>query len=192
MWIPWVAVFAGLLTCASALRAGGRIFLGWGPPHVKESGQDSSDGDGKNEEQPETEGGHSHTPACMLLPAIALLVCGLFLGLYPGLPAGAWQTASRFCSTSAYAAHVLDNARWPGDSAAKLPAVVEMRGLLVVLAAVLIAFVHLKSAGARNMGRRLETPLELLRMLHSGHIGDYVTFLTLGIATFGAAVLLLL
>ena len=57
--------------------------------------------------------------------------------------------------------------------------------LLTVFLALAIATTHLASARARKLSFKLATPLRLLHQLHSGHVGDYVVFLTLGMAAFG-------
>ena len=36
-WIRWVSLFAGAVTSAAVLRAGGRIFFGWGPVEDREA-----------------------------------------------------------------------------------------------------------------------------------------------------------
>ena len=185
-WASWVATFAGITTAAAALRVGGRIFLGWGRPAEKDNGQQ------KNEEQPETQGGHNHTPAGMLGAAIALVACGLFVGLYPGLLPGAFHAASLFTDSQAYAARVLRNAPLAVFSTGSMPAMEDTKAVLAVLTAIVIALLHLHSQAARKAARALDGPIGLLRALHSGHIGDHVTFLTVGFGLFGAAVLVLL
>jgi multicomponent Na+:H+ antiporter subunit D len=54
-----------------------------------------------------------------------------------------------------------------------------------VLGAIAIAGVHLGSESARKITGKVAMPLKLLHELHSGHVGDYIVFLTLGMACFG-------
>jgi multicomponent Na+:H+ antiporter subunit D len=58
-------------------------------------------------------------------------------------------------------------------------------GLLSAALAVGIAFVGVHF-GLGRLRIMLKTPLHVVHRLHSGHVGDYVAWLLLGIATIGA------
>jgi multicomponent Na+:H+ antiporter subunit D len=177
-WVRWVFLFAGAVTAAAVLRAGAHIFLGWGSVETKEEAP-------KHEEKPETQGGHAKTPVTMLLPTVALVAAGLLVGLIPALQPAVLVAAQRFENSGTYAAHVLDGS--PTVPPANKPAVKPeiLMGLFSVLAALLIAGAHLVSARAREVAERVAGPFKALHRLHSGHVGDYVVFLTLGMACFG-------
>ncbi len=177
-WVRWVFVFAGAVTAAAVLRVAGHIFLEWGPVEQRDSAP-------KHEEKPETQAGHDHTPATMFLPAAALVMGGLLLGFVPELPAVVIGAAHRFENSSAYAAHVLDGAPMPSSVPGQAVAPEMLTALLGVLAAIAIASIHLASARTRDIAKKLALPLRPLHRIHSGHVGDYVVFLTLGMACFG-------
>ncbi|HTU48374.1 MAG TPA: proton-conducting transporter membrane subunit [Bryobacteraceae bacterium] len=176
-WLSWVFVFAGAVTSAAVLRTGGHIFLGWGS--AKEQNQAP-----KHEEKPETKAGHGRTPATMFLPAAGLAVAGLSLGALPCIQQTTFAAADRFENSHAYVARVLDAAPFPtlrNESAS--PDEWPM-GLLTAFAGLAIAAADLATSGKRTISAILAAPIDLLHRLHSGHIGDYVTFLVLGMGSF--------
>lgn len=178
---PWVRVLSlgvGALTSAAVLRAGGRIFRGWGPSR-------DTEGAPRNEEKPETESGHKHTPLSMILPAMVLITAGLFLGLVPGLTPAARSAAAQFSNSSAYAARVLNDTTVPAPRLSPTVSAGKYDGLIAPAAALAIAAAFLFSPGARRLAAPAGKLLGILHRIHSGHIGDYVAFLTFGIASFG-------
>lgn len=177
-WVKWVSFFAGAVTSAAVLRAGGRIFFGWGPVREPSSAP-------KQEEKPETETGHGHTPATMFIPAAVLVATGLLVGLTPNLKVAASQAAAQFENTNAYAARVLDAQPASAPTPSRPAPSGKFTGLLTVFAATTIAAVHLFSNRARDISAAIARPLLLLHQIHSGHVGDYVAFLTFGMACFG-------
>jgi hypothetical protein len=71
-----------------------------------------------------------------------------------------------------------------------------VRGFGATAAALALAAISL-FASPRRIGRHQRTLglnylMRPLHSLHSGHVGDYVTFLTFGVAAYGAALILLL
>ncbi len=177
-WVRLVALGTGSLTAAAVLRAGARVFLGWGPS--------APEGDApKTEEKPETKEGHEDTPFSMFLPAAALVLTGLLLGFLPGLMPAARSAAAQFQNARAYAAQVLDEQPMAAsDSPAPLEGG-EADSVLSVVGAFAIAACFLFSPRLRSYSALFEKPVAFLHRLHSGHPGDYVAFLTLGMASFG-------
>jgi multicomponent Na+:H+ antiporter subunit D len=117
----------------------------------------------------------------------------LALGVAPGVSAGAQRAAARFQDQHAYAASVLD-----GKAAAAPPVHVEPHklterayGVASTAAAVALAALALfrrrLPERVRRAGRALDVrpAFSALRRLHSGHIGDYIAWLTLGLAGVG-------
>jgi multicomponent Na+:H+ antiporter subunit D len=177
-WIRWISLFAGAVTSAAVLRAGAGIFFGWGSALDRGSAP-------KQEEKPETKQGHDHTPVTMFIPAAVLVTAGILLGLVPHLKPAASTAATQFENANAYAAHVLDNQPAPVPvPAPSVPGEIST-GLLAVLAAMAIAATHLFSPRIRSVFSVLAKPLRLLHQVHSGHVGDYVAFLTFGMACYG-------
>jgi multicomponent Na+:H+ antiporter subunit D len=181
-WVIAVVVVATMLTAGSMLRAAGRVFLGWGrrPPERPSPWH----------EREETTGAHDFTPPVMLWTGGVLIAGGLVLGLVPGLIDGIQKAAALFADRAVYTAEVLGTAA-PAHVAPELHAVglggyaagaVSALGALGV-AAVLLWRIEIPLPGRVKRGGR--HAYLRLRRLHSGQVGDYVMWLTVGAATFG-------
>jgi multicomponent Na+:H+ antiporter subunit D len=186
-WVVIVFVVASGISAAAGLRAAARVFLGWEPGAPPAGELDTH-------EHYETVEARTRTPLVMLLPIVVLVVLGMGVGLAPGLASGAEHAAARFTDSTRYAAAVIDGASVPatvsspesiGVSAGAVAA-----GILTTLVAVGLALVLIERrrlpanlvSGVRTVG---QPALGRLRALHSGHIGDYIAWLTVGVATFG-------
>jgi multicomponent Na+:H+ antiporter subunit D len=187
-WLSYVDFFATALTGAAVLRVAGRVFVGWGPaePEVPQGAQ-------KIDEEPETAGGHQRIPLVMAVPAVMLSLLGLLLGVFPGLTAAVDAVAGRFTDRPGYVARVLEGAvlSMPAPQPHAVKPGEFALGLSSALVAVLLALATLfrkplaKKFGAINM-TGLQVGIGWLRLLHSGIVADYVTWLTIGLAIFGA------
>ena len=120
----------------------------------------------------------------MIIPAGLLIAAGLLFGLTPNLRSAASAASAQFESSGAYAAHVLDNRPDPAPSPQPIPPASYM-GLASALVAIGIALIDLFNPAVRELSATLTRPLKFLHELHSGHIADYIVFLTFGMATFG-------
>ena len=214
--LPWLEIVIALsliFSSGAVLRAAARIWLGWGDNGP--SGADTGTGDepGEAEDDPgeededrpgtgaaepapgagERAGGPHRVPLTMLVPPLALLALGLGLGLTPGLPGQVAAAAAAFSDRSEYAAAVLGS-RGGAVPAVVVPAVpaASVGGFLTdlgqVLAALCVAGIALDRRAAR-LRRGLATATGWLRRLHSGLVGDQVTWLVAGLAVlagFGA------
>ncbi|PTL79790.1 NADH-quinone oxidoreductase subunit D [Vitiosangium sp. GDMCC 1.1324] len=193
-WLAMLFLAVSVLTGGAVLRATGRIFAGWGPAREEVPGIG-----GETTEPPETPKSRT-IPASMLGAAVGLLLAGLAVGLFPALRHGAEAAAGRMLNAEGQAARVLDGVPLP-------PAGVEpseplgksaLHGLLSSVGATLLAEVTLfrerllPKAVREGLKQSLGVALRGLRELHSGHVGDYVTWLTLGVAGFGGLCALLL
>jgi multicomponent Na+:H+ antiporter subunit D len=201
---PWVgALFmvSSGLSAAAVLRATGRIFAGWGPHHASAAAEPShSAATGPDREEPVHEDELRAPPTLlgpsMLLPALTLLAAALAIGLVPGLSARAEHVAANFADRPAYAATVLEGAAAPAPAArpeAPSPgrlarAAPWSAGALLLATGMALAalFVPRLPAAPRRLAVRLATrPVATLRNLHSGHMADSVTWLTVGAAGLG-------
>jgi len=188
-WLTAVLVATSICTGGAVLRVTGCIFLGWGP-----AGDDETAATEGRDTEAESTASRARTPVVMLAPIAALLLAALALGLLPHLGAGAEAAAARFQDQAAYAAASLDGvgaraARMslePADpTAGTLLSGVESSGGAVIFALLILERRRLPVAPRRIATRFAARPHALLTALQSGHVGDYVAWLTVGVAALG-------
>ena len=191
-WVGAVFVIASALTGGAVLRSAGRIFFGLGRPGERHDDAFTFSGE---EADPEAAYPRSQVPWPMTVTTIALLAGGLAIGFVPGLAQDALNGAARLVDRGAYAATVLDGApgapiegpEWDGlEPTDWLYAGLSMAGALAFAALALARGPLRELAGDGLAGRRLRSGLGALRALHSGHVGDYVTWVVVGTVTLGA------
>ena len=207
--LPWMEIVIAVSVIASSgavLRATARIWLGWGdtessrtdtgtaddPGEESEDRSDTADAEGTQDRQ-EPSGQPRRVPLTMVLPPLALLATGLGLGLTSGIEEHAAAAAAAFSDRAAYAAAVL------GTYSGSIPAVgrivvpvspaASAGGVLTdlgqVLAALCVAGIALDRRALR-LRRALAAGTGWLRRLHSGLVGDQVTWLVAGLALLAA------
>ena len=143
--------------------------------------------------RPGTVAAAGRVPLTMMLPPLALLGIGLGLGLVPGLEAQAASAAAAFSDRAAYAATVLGTgggtAAASGGVVAAASRAVTLSGVLTdlgqVAVALCVAAVALDRRAVR-LRRTLAAGTGWLRRLHSGLVGDQVTWLVAGLAVLAA------
>jgi multicomponent Na+:H+ antiporter subunit D len=184
-WVPVVIVIASIVTSGAMLRAAGRVFLGLGPAE-----DDHLSGEPDEEREVETD--PERSPGLMLAPAAVLGAAGIVLGIVPGLEAHAVAGAHRFQDQAGYVASALG-----GKTHRPLPANHDLPelttagviwGIVSVAGAILLAAaaIYRERLGAILRAVRPARPaFEALRALHSGAIGDYVTWLVVGMTVLG-------
>jgi multicomponent Na+:H+ antiporter subunit D len=184
-WVVAVFVIASVLTGASILRATARVFVGVGPredPSIVE-------GPAPEEVDPELSYPHKRVPLTMTVPALALAVGGLGIGLVPGLRATFEHGSQPFVDRAGYAATVLHGQVLREGGAASLgPGLSDVLvGLATAAAACSLAYLTLAPArpGVHRLGLATGRAIAWLRPLHSGYVGDYVTWLVAGAAVLG-------
>ena len=199
-WLPAVFVLTSATTGAAVLRTAARVFLGAGGTPA-----DSSTAETRGDhEEPEVRDPGRPVPGPMLaVPALLLAVC-LALGLVPTVTRTLTEAVGRFTSGDSYLTaagllpshariipasdHFATDGGWTGS------------GLLLGLLSAVLAVAMASAAlwGHRLTGRpalRLRRAANYvtehlvipLRRLHSGRLGDNVTWLALGIAALLAA-----
>jgi len=192
----WLLADALWRHLAALLRATGRIFLGWGPaePAPTEAGDTAAATEGPEQER-EIVAPRPRRLVTLLTPPAVLLAAALALGLVPGLTSQVEQAAARFTDREAYAGAVLESAAAPAPTAVRhepghltVPALLSLASVLLGGGLALGAlFRDRLPAGARGLlGRVWRPATAALRALHSGHIGDSVTWLVVGVAGLGA------
>jgi multicomponent Na+:H+ antiporter subunit D len=185
-WVAVVFVLASVLTGAAVLRAAGRVFLGLG------TREDPTlvDAPASDEVDPELEFPHDRIPRTMTAPALLLIAGGVILGFVPGLRDSLARAAERFVDRSDYAETVLHGAAPTKSSATgAFPGALDLAlGGLTVLAALGLAWIALAPArpGLHRVGVAAGGTIRRLRLLHTGYVADYVTWLVAGTALLGA------
>lgn len=187
-WLPWALALVSALTAGAVLRAGGRVFLGLGsvPEGIEAEGMSG------DSELIEVRIADERAPASMLAPPAALLAAALAIGVWPGAAGALTTAAARFLDGPAYAAAVLDGRTALGGAAAAIPdwtpeglwASLATAAAAAGVAALALAGGRVRTALAAATGV-LRVPVRLLRRAHSGHVGDYVVWLVLGLAAMG-------
>ncbi|HTX29880.1 MAG TPA: proton-conducting transporter membrane subunit [Solirubrobacteraceae bacterium] len=181
-FVPPLIVLSSALAGAAVLRAGARVFLGWGEP----SQQDAGGADEQTE--PETEGQRDRTPPLMLVSCGILLAGTIGFGVWFGFADLAETAARRFISGSAYQAIVFGRAVGRIHATSASPAWYDWlycggATLLAVGFAALGLFGRRWGAGKLlDLGQRAMTPV---RLVHTGRIGDYTAALSLGVGILG-------
>lgn len=191
-WISIVFFFASAITAAAVFRVTARVFFGWGPKH------DEFSGGGKHiSEQRETKDSGHNIPAVMFIPAVALVALALAIGLFPHLEQQTRVAAFTMADRSGYQARVLDGAKLPDRAPQEQPtplAASLARSFGSTAAALAIAFLTLAPWYPRKDKAYvpIRSAMQVLRNFHTGHVGDYVAFLTFGVAAFGVVLAILI
>ena len=191
-WIPVAYLLVTALTAGAAVRGFAVVFLGWGPRQEEEASGAGEEVEEEGGEPPTAR--ERHVPVYQYVPPVLLIAVALALGLVPDLASWAVHAAERFQDRESYASLVLHGRepeplglrvvgpKW-GDVAWSLGA----SALAVALALLAVWRRSLPLLVRRGAVRLDELVLARATALQSGHVGDYVAWLTLGTAVFGAA-----
>jgi multicomponent Na+:H+ antiporter subunit D len=180
VWL--VMLVSSALTGAAVLRAGGRIFFGWG----KQAGEEQSSPT-ETKAIPELRGLRGWIPGVMAFPAAGLVTLSVLSGLSPRLCNYAYAASARLEDRTAYASMVLDGRTQPGLGPAAIPEISWKSGFISAGCAVVIALFELFGRPFPKFCSSFLNPaVRLLRVMHSGQIGDYITWVVVGITSFGA------
>jgi multicomponent Na+:H+ antiporter subunit D len=181
-WVPVIVAFGAACTGGAVLRATGRIFLGWGAVS------------GEEERAPtEEEQEKADRPLwLMLLPTVLLLMLAV-VGSHAAQQFGT-RAALPFMQPDNAALLNLAAPR-PSDLSASPPPPAAISAWISVAAALWIAAFNLgREALPKFMTQTVKTLLHpvfaALQALHNGLIGDYIAWLTVGLALFTGAFIL--
>jgi multicomponent Na+:H+ antiporter subunit D len=190
-WVPVVFVFTSAVTAGAVIRAALRVYFGVGEVPDELDQPESTSG----EEDTEVDRPIGRMPALMGFAIVTLLAGSLAVGLIPGLGARSAHVADHFVDRSGYVAQALDAApptpAHPAEGmhwTASGLALGSLSGLLAIVLALIALYPHALPRAAGRLAAPFAPPLHVLRRLHSGHIGDYVAWLFLGLAAFAALV----
>lgn len=190
-WVSWTFTLAGLLTAGAVFRVGFHTFLGWGSNPISDEGA-------KVDEKPEDKGEEDEITWWLLAPPVFCIAAGIALAFVPHLRMLAAEAANRLWEQSGYLNVVYKGAMLPQRLPADLDLSVRSAAVHGSIAAVLAFGLSLTSVfrgglqRAFRIGAFLEGRLGPLRVIQSGHVGDYVTWMTMGSAVLGAAFVFLL
>lgn len=197
LWLLFL--FGGAITAAGVFRVGMHTFPGWGAEPYTDHAADI-------DELPEDKGEHDRVLPYQFLPALFCMAAAATLTLLPGWRDWVLTAAARFSWQPGYI-----HAVYSGVTAAppRLPELLNtlhatstheliVSGLRGVVGAVLGLCFALTSVFRRRLPRALrigawlETHASALRAFQSGHPGDYVLWLTVGVAVFGVVTMWML
>jgi multicomponent Na+:H+ antiporter subunit D len=186
-WLKLVPFGVAMLTSATVLRAAGRVFIGWGADETQFLGEAP-----KIEEPRETVREYHRAPAVMIFPPLVLGLMGMLFTFVPGLASAVDLAAGQMVDRSAYASRVLDGISViaPSVPAREKTFAGGVSALGPITGAALLALFTLFRGKVpfrfRIVPNFVVTAVNALRLLHSGRVGDYVVWLTLGVGVLGA------
>jgi multicomponent Na+:H+ antiporter subunit D len=189
-WISWTCLVGGALTSAAVFRVGMHTFFGWGTEPITDEAAEVG-------ELPETASEDQRIFWYQYTPAAVSLFASVALIAFPG-----WLHVLRDASVGfvqqAVTLHLIYtgspiHATGPDWTAALRDAA--LRGAMACTIGLLLACTSVfrtRIARSLRLGAFLESGFRPLRKMQSGHPGDYVLWLTIGLATFSAAAFCLL
>jgi multicomponent Na+:H+ antiporter subunit D len=190
-WVQVMFVLASAITGGAVLRGAGRCFLGWGPRANDERLISRAEVDVEEREFARS----AHLPATMLGPAVVLVVA-LFVGGFVAPLERTVAAAETFIDQQGYAAFVLraEPLHVPTHAPVEITAGGVLLGIASGALAVALSGLSLLtgrwSRTRKAVEQRIDRLVAPLRTLHRGHIGDFVTWLVVGVAVLGAVLAL--
>jgi multicomponent Na+:H+ antiporter subunit D len=188
IWIFFV--FGGAITSAAVLRVGAHTFFGWGDRPV-------TDRAAEIDEVPETKPEEERIFWYHFLPTAVCILGALALTFVPEWLQVLRNGAAAFASQPAYLHTVYtgQNVAVTQPSWRQALPDAALHGAIALLLAILLAansIFRLRFPRKLRFGSFLEGGLSPLRTMQSGHPGDYVMWITVGLAVFGLSVQVLL
>ncbi len=183
-------IIGGAFTAAAVLRVGMHTFFGWGDGTLSDRSAEIGEMPETPAEDRKLHAFHVIPPALCILFAIALFADPQWLHVMRDA-AAAMANQAAYLHTSYTGQHVaLTQPSWREA----IPGAI-VRSLIALALAILIALSSVfrnRLARPLRVGAFLERGFRPLREMQSGHPGDYVLWITVGVALFGSASLLLL
>lgn len=175
-WVQPLLWLAEAISSAALLRAGARVFLGLGPRNDPLLSPEAG-------EKPPRRG---ENVALLTVLAGAFVVAGAVVSVVPGLAQRSVAAADRFRDRAGYANLVLHGIPMRGLGA--LPFTIEhttFESLAYACGALAVALALAAFGLYRPQLREMPAPIAALKAVHSGVVGDYVMWLTVGTALVG-------
>jgi multicomponent Na+:H+ antiporter subunit D len=183
-------LFGGVMTCAAVWRVGIHTFLGWGSSPLSDRSADVG-------ELPETAVEDRQIRWYHYAPATLCILGAILLTFTPGWLQVLCNAADTLVSQQAYlhtvyvgANTLMEQSLW--TEALRGAAFRGAVGLVLAAALASTSVCRLKLPRSARLGSIIESGLGPLKVIQSGHPGDYVAWLTAGLASFGLVVQILL
>jgi multicomponent Na+:H+ antiporter subunit D len=193
--ISWLFLFGGILTGAAVFRVGMHTFFGWGTKPL-------TDRAAQVDEMPETGSEDKIVFWYHFVPPAICLGIAATLTFLPHWQSTVAAAGAQMYSQAAYLHTVYTGVRpplppssWASEIAGPEITGAALRGVTAVVLALALACTsvfRLRLKRYLRIGAFLEGPLPALRAFQSGHPGDYVLWITVGVALFGLASMFLL
>jgi multicomponent Na+:H+ antiporter subunit D len=184
-WVQPLLMIAAGVAAAAMLRAGGRVFLGWG----------SHDDPLLSVQKPEEPNERDANLPLMVAVAGVAIVLGLLASVVPGLHSRSEHAADRFRDRAAYTELVLHAKE--EKPTPRLPFSVPLAtapswaygfgSLAIAIAGAAFGLWRVRLPHrVRDRGARLfQPPIGVLKDAHSGIVGDYLLWIAVGTAVLG-------
>jgi multicomponent Na+:H+ antiporter subunit D len=180
-WVPIVLAFATIGSTAAIIRAGLRVFLGFGDRDDPLLSQEPAESPPPDE---------SRSLALMYVVTLLLAFGGLATGAWTGLAEAAMEAGHTFTDQLSYIHVVLDHkpatpsppGEWVTTTSSVVWSIVTLVGSIV-----LGVLSTIRDRLPQAVTRALTAGFSPLRTVHSGHIGDYVAWLVFGTGAIGCA-----
>jgi multicomponent Na+:H+ antiporter subunit D len=196
-WVMPVLIACSVLVGGAVLRVAGGVFYGLGDAPSEDPQMEKM----AAEETSETDSGKQRTPLTMIIPPAVLVAAALAIGLIPHLGPAIQAAAVRFEDQAGYNATVLAGAHiaHPAAYAAAEPAGVTLSAVLAglgsAIGSVLLAGLALYWRRLPLLRRGYEPGTGLAKPIErfqSGVVNDYVTWVVVGLAVLGGALVMII
>src|ERR1700761_51062 len=188
-WVSWAFMAGGALTSAAVLRVGMHTFWGWGSEPITDEAAEIG-------ELPETAEEDQRIFWYQFVPAAICFAVPVALAAMSRWRHVLREASTVFSQQSGMAQLIykgdVGSSQFAGWSEAFIGSAI--RGSSAFLIAILLALSSVfrpRLKRAFRMGAFLESGFRPLRTLQSGHPGDYVLWISIGLASVGLATLLL-
>jgi multicomponent Na+:H+ antiporter subunit D len=180
-WVPIVLAFATIGSAAAIIRAGLRIFFAVGDAEDPLLSQEPTESPPPDEER---------SLGLMYCVTVLFALGGLAAGAWTGLAATAMEAAHTFTDQLSYIHVVIDHRppapAPPGEWVTTTSSVVW--SVVTLVGSIALGFAStVRGRLPEPVTRALGAGLAPLRAVHSGHVGDYVAWLTFGTGVIGCA-----
>lgn len=188
--LSFLFIFGGAITAGAVLRVGMHTFLGWGGGTLSDRSADIGELPETMPENRKIYPYHLIPPALCIVFAVALFVAPNWLHILRDAAAAMANQPAYFHTTYTGQNVPLTQPSWLGE----LPGAA-VRGTAALLLGLLLALSSVfrnRLLRSLRIGAFLERGFRPLRAMQSGHPGDYVFWLMVGVAAFGSASILFL